>query len=139
MKCDAFGEMQFAEDLRFDAQYLTFGTKDFVEFPLLASHCCQSYAVGCRNGTRNLVPCYSFCMLQEFSGEKLRSLRKRARLTQKQVVELAGVSEACIIYLEKGKRKPQTKTLHKILSLYSMQIQYWKNLNAVLQEKEPNG
>ena len=78
-------------------------------------------------------------MLQEFSGEKLRSLRKRARLTQKQVVELAGVSEACIIYLEKGTRMPQTKTLHKILSLYSMQIQYWKNLNAVLQEKEPNG
>ena len=60
---------------------------------------------------------YIVAMLQSYSGEKLKSLRKRAMLTQMQVVELTGVSEGTICYLEKGVRIPQTKTLEKLLSL----------------------
>jgi transcriptional regulator with XRE-family HTH domain len=76
-------------------------------------------------------------MLQDFSGERLRGLRKRSRLTQRQVVKLAGVSEAAICYLEQGKRKPQSSTLDKLLGLYAMRIQMIKNQEAIFQEK-PN-
>lgn len=71
-------------------------------------------------------------MLQEFSGEKLRALRKRSRLSQMQVVAMTGVSETTICYLEKGLRRPQERTLQKILVLYAGRIEYWKNVNRIL-------
>jgi transcriptional regulator with XRE-family HTH domain len=77
-------------------------------------------------------------MLQEYSGPKLKSLRRRARLTQTQVVELAGVSEATLCYLERGERRPQTRTLEKLLSLYAIRIEYWNKIDQVFTEK-PNG
>ena len=60
-------------------------------------------------------------MLQDYSGPRLKQLRKRARLTQMQVVKETGVSEATICYLERGDRKPQSKTLEKLLSLYAIE------------------
>ncbi len=77
-------------------------------------------------------------LVDTYSGDKLRRLRKRARLTQRQVVKLAGVSEAAICYLEQGKRKPQQTTLDKLLNLYAIKIQYWKNIDTILQEENPN-
>jgi transcriptional regulator with XRE-family HTH domain len=78
-------------------------------------------------------------MLQEYPGPKLRELRKRARLTQMQVVELTGVSEATICYLERGDRRPQSRTLEKLLNLYAIRIQYWKNLDKVFKEDSHAG
>lgn len=78
-------------------------------------------------------------MIQEYSGERLKRLRLRARLTQMQVVALAGVSEATICYLESGKRKPQTKTLDKILGIYAIRIQQLNNLERVLREGDDGG
>lgn len=78
-------------------------------------------------------------MLQEISGDKLRVLRKRAKLTQSQASELAGVSEYAIFYLEKGQRKPQTRTLEKLLSLYAIRIQYWRNIDKVFEENTNGG
>lgn len=74
-------------------------------------------------------------MLQDFSGQKLKSLRKRARLSQQQVIDLTGVSETTLCYLERGDRRPQTQTLEKLLSLYAVRIQYYKNLDKVFDEK----
>lgn len=74
-------------------------------------------------------------MLQDFSGPKLKSLRKRARLSQQQVIELTGVSEPTLCYLEHGRRRPQTQTLEKLLSLYAVRIQYFQNLDKVFEEK----
>ncbi len=51
-------------------------------------------------------------MLNQYPPERLKSLRKRAMLTQMQVVELTGISEATLCYLERGDRRPQTRTLH---------------------------
>lgn len=61
-------------------------------------------------------------MLNAYPGKKLRNLRKRANLTQMQVVKLTGVSETTIHYLEHDLRKPQTHTLEKLLNLYAIRI-----------------
>lgn len=61
-------------------------------------------------------------MLNEYPGSKLRNLRKRALLTQMQVVEMTGISETTIHYLEHDLRKPQSKTLSTLLDLYSIRI-----------------
>lgn len=66
--------------------------------------------------------CYPAPMLNAYPGKKLRNLRKRANLTQMQVVELTGVSETTIHYLEHDLRKPQTKTLETLLNLYAIHI-----------------
>ena len=78
-------------------------------------------------------------MLQEYPGPKLKSLRRRARLTQTQVVELAGVSEATLCYLERGERRPQTRTLEKLLSLYAIRIEYWNKIDQVFTENQNGG
>jgi transcriptional regulator with XRE-family HTH domain len=61
-------------------------------------------------------------MLNAYPGKKLRNLRRRANLTQMQVVNLTGVSETTIHYLEHDLRKPQTATLEKLLNLYAIRI-----------------
>src|SRR6185437_4353187 len=71
-------------------------------------------------------------MLADYSGQRLKQLRRAARLTQMQVVKQAGVSEATLCYLEKGERRPQSGTLQKLRTLYAQRIQYWEGLDRVL-------
>jgi transcriptional regulator with XRE-family HTH domain len=71
-------------------------------------------------------------MHHEFSGERLRKLRKKARLTQDQVVELTGVAETTLYHLEHDHRRPYSRTLQKLVNLYQMRISYWKNLDGTL-------
>jgi transcriptional regulator with XRE-family HTH domain len=71
-------------------------------------------------------------MADEYTGTRLKQLRRRARLTQAQVVQMCGVSETAICYLERGERKPQTRTLQRLLSLYAQRIKYWDDLGKVL-------
>src|SRR6185437_12681407 len=78
-------------------------------------------------------------VLHDYSGERLRSLRKKAMLTQMQVVQRTGVCEATLYNVEKGVRRPQTRTLEKLLSLYAIRIQYWKNANKVFEENTNGG
>ena len=61
-------------------------------------------------------------MLNSYPGPKLRNLRKRALLTQMQVVELTGISETTIHNAEHELRRPQTQTLDKLLNLYAIRI-----------------
>jgi transcriptional regulator with XRE-family HTH domain len=70
-------------------------------------------------------------MLNVYSGTKLRNLRKRALLTQMQVVELTGVSETTIHYLEHGLRRPQTQTLEKLLNLYAIRISRLEKMERI--------
>ena len=69
---------------------------------------------------------------EEYTGPRLKQLRRRARLTQMQVVEMCGVSETTICYLERGDRRPQGRTLQRLLNLYATRIQYWNQLSQVL-------
>lgn len=49
------------------------------------------------------------------TGTLIRKLRKEARLTQKKLAELAGVSQAHIAKIEQGKVDPRLSTINKIL------------------------
>jgi transcriptional regulator with XRE-family HTH domain len=73
-------------------------------------------------------------MLNAYPGKKLRNLRRRANLTQMQVVELTGVSETTIHYLEHGLRRPQTKTLEKLLNLYAIRITRLEKMERIWGE-----
>jgi len=70
-------------------------------------------------------------MLNQFPAERLKALRKKAMLTQMQVVEQTGISEATLCYLERGDRRPQTRTLEKLLNLYATRINWVANLEKI--------
>jgi transcriptional regulator with XRE-family HTH domain len=70
-------------------------------------------------------------MLNAYPGPKLRNLRKRANLTQKQVVELTGIAETTILYLEHDRRRPQTQTLERLLMLYATRIKRLENFEKI--------
>ncbi len=67
------------------------------------------------------------------TGKKLKILRKRARLTQNAVVDMCGVSETTICYLERGLRKPHSSTLQRLLNLYAQRIHYWEEMAKALE------
>lgn len=56
------------------------------------------------------------------TGEKIRQVRKRRNLTQKQLGELAGIAEPTIRRYELGKLNPKFETLQKIASALDVYI-----------------
>jgi transcriptional regulator with XRE-family HTH domain len=72
-------------------------------------------------------------MVDEWSGGRMKALRKRARLTQKAAMEMSGVHYNTIVYLERGHHRPQNGTLQKLLNLYATRIRYWKQLDEELK------
>lgn len=73
-------------------------------------------------------------MLAEYSGQRLKQLRRSARLTQMQVVEMTGVSEATLCYLENGRRQAKGGTLNKLLKCYAKRIREIQKLEKILAE-----
>jgi len=61
-------------------------------------------------------------MIHPYSSDRLRSLRQRALLSQRDVERLTGISDSTIAYLESGRHKPQSGTLNKLLFLYNLNI-----------------
>jgi transcriptional regulator with XRE-family HTH domain len=61
-------------------------------------------------------------MIHPYSPNRLRSLRQRALLSQRDVERLTGISDATIAYLETGRHRPQSGTLRKLLFLYDLNI-----------------
>ena len=61
-------------------------------------------------------------MIHLYSPDRLRSLRLRALLSQRDVERLSGISDATIAYLETGRHRPQSGTLRKLLLLYDLNI-----------------
>ncbi len=55
-------------------------------------------------------------------GEKLRTLRKAAKLTERKLAELAGVSQSAISEIEHGKKSPTLDTLLKLCSALGISI-----------------
>lgn len=54
--------------------------------------------------------------------ERLRYLRETRNLTQKDLGQLAGVSQATIAHLEKGTKDPSVETLKKIATALDIHI-----------------
>jgi transcriptional regulator with XRE-family HTH domain len=67
-------------------------------------------------------------MIHQFPPERLRELRGRALLSQRDVERLTGISDSTLAYLESGRHKPQTETLRRLLTLYAMNISKWERL-----------
>jgi transcriptional regulator with XRE-family HTH domain len=61
-------------------------------------------------------------MIHRYPPDRLRSLRRRAMLSQREVERLTGISDATIAYLESGRHRPQSGTLTKLLFLYDLNI-----------------
>lgn len=72
-----------------------------------------------------------------YTGEKLKELRKRARLTQEQVMELTGIAYGTIYHMERGTRKPHTSTLEKLLTLYAIRIKRVEKIEEIFSSTPP--
>ncbi len=57
-------------------------------------------------------------------GEKLKQLRKREHLTQKQLAERIGVAKSIISYYESGHRYPSYDVLVKIARVFHVTTDY---------------
>jgi len=77
-------------------------------------------------------------MLHLYKPERLRELRHRALLTQRDVERLTGISDATVAYLERGKRKPQTATLRRLLMLYGINISKWEHIERTWDTGKEN-
>lgn len=55
-------------------------------------------------------------------GERLKKLREKAGMTQKEVAEKIGVGQSSVSMWEIGKSTPQTKLLIKIAELYGCSV-----------------
>lgn len=57
-------------------------------------------------------------------GERLKSLRLQAKLTQTEVADKVGVSQPQYARWEAGKRKPSTETLEKFANFFGVTMDY---------------
>lgn len=57
-------------------------------------------------------------------GERIRSMRKGAGLTQDELAERCGMKQQYIQYLETGKRKPGIEVLEKIAAALGKRIDF---------------
>lgn len=62
--------------------------------------------------------------MDEFIGERIKSLRKDNNLTQKKLADLTGLSEISIRKYENGERNPKFDTLEKISQALNVQVDY---------------
>lgn len=56
--------------------------------------------------------------------ERLRELRKKNRMTQKDVAAFLGISESGYGYYEQGRNEPSLETLRKLASKYDVSVSY---------------
>jgi transcriptional regulator with XRE-family HTH domain len=73
-------------------------------------------------------------MIHPYSPEHLRSLRQRALMSQREVERSTGISDSTIHYLEHGLRKPQTRTLDRLLMLYATRISRLERVEKVWED-----
>lgn len=67
-------------------------------------------------------------------GEKIKSARKKAGLTQKQLGERLGITFQSVAQWETGKRIPKIETLQKIADALCIDVHYFTEENAEIYE-----
>jgi transcriptional regulator with XRE-family HTH domain len=80
-------------------------------------------------------------MIHRYSPDRLRSLRERALLSQREVERLTGISDSTIAYLETGRHRPQSETLRKLLFIYDLNIRRQERSEQLwgFTEEKPEG
>ena len=69
-------------------------------------------------------------------GERLKSLRLQAKLTQTEVADKVGVSQPQYARWEAGKRKPSSETLEKFANFFGVTMDYLSGNDEELNNVE---
>ena len=72
---------------------------------------------------KNDLPWYS-CLDCHSLGERLRALREKEGLTQKQVANYLQLSRSTYTYYELGKRQPSLQTLSRLAEFFHVSTDY---------------
>ncbi|WLR57773.1 helix-turn-helix transcriptional regulator [Mesobacillus subterraneus] len=67
--------------------------------------------------------------------ERLRELRKKKKLTQKDIATFLGISESGYGYYEQGRNEPSLETLRKLATKYDVSVSYLTGENEVIERK----
>ena len=67
--------------------------------------------------------------------EIIKFHRKKGKLTQKGLADLAGVGKTVIFDLEKGKASVQFDTIQKVLNVLNVKINYESPIMNLMKEK----
>lgn len=59
-----------------------------------------------------------------FDGGKIREKRKEKDLTQKQLAELLGITQASVCEYETGRAVPSLKTIHYLATILNISVDY---------------
>jgi transcriptional regulator with XRE-family HTH domain len=65
----------------------------------------------------------------QFNFKKLSEKRRSKGLSQEFVARAAGISNACIVSLENGKRKPKAETLANITRVLNTKLEYFFDID----------
>lgn len=62
--------------------------------------------------------------------------RKKSKLTQKQLADLAGVGKTVVFDIEKGKETVQLNSLLKVLSVLNIQLEMKSSLMHLMEKED---
>lgn len=71
-------------------------------------------------------------MVSSDPGELLRQVRRRKKISQTELADLAGTTQSAISRLEKGQRSPTVRQLAKLLAAMD------EDLDLVVRERRPD-
>lgn len=80
----------------------------------------------------------NFMEIKEIFQKRIKNIRRRLRINQKELAEMMQVSERTIQYYEKGERIPELVTLYRFCKDHHISIDYLLGLTdiAFINEKE---
>lgn len=72
-------------------------------------------------------------------GKVINLHRKKSKLTQRQLADLAGVGKTVVFDIEKGKETVQLNSLLKVLSVLNIKLEMKSPLMQLLERKDEEG
>lgn len=69
-------------------------------------------------------------------GKSIIFHRKKSKLTQKQLADLAGVGKTVVFDIEKGKETVQLNSLLKVLSVLNIKLELKSSLMHLMERKD---
>lgn len=72
-------------------------------------------------------------------GKVINLHRKKSKLTQRQLADLAGVGKTVVFDIEKGKETVQINSILKVLSVLNIKVEMKSPLMQLLERKDEEG
>ena len=72
-------------------------------------------------------------------GKVINLHRKKSKLTQRQLADLAGVGKTVVFDIEKGKETVQINSILKVLSVLNIKLEMKSPLMQLLENKDEEG